>query len=91
MKFNLGLGVALVAAMALSLLAGKVWIPPSAFTTADPRWLIIIELRLPRTLLAALVGAGLGVSGAAMQGYLRTPLADPGLFGVSLHLLLVLL
>ena len=83
MKFNLGLGVALVAAMALSLLAGKVWIPPSAFTTADPRWLIIIELRLPRTLLAALVGAGLGVSGAAMQGYLRNPLADPGLFGVS--------
>ena len=83
MKFNLPLGLALVAAMALSLLAGKVWIPPSAFSSTDPRWLIIIELRLPRTILAALVGAGLGVSGAAMQGYLRNPLADPGLFGVS--------
>ena len=83
MKFNLGLGVALIAAMALSLLAGKVWVPPLAFTSADPRWLIIFELRLPRTILAALVGAALGLSGAAMQGYLRNPLADPGLFGVS--------
>lgn len=83
MKFVIGLGMALIAAMALSLLAGKVWIPPAAFTTADPRWLIILELRLPRTVLAALVGAALGLSGAAMQGYLRNPLADPGLFGVS--------
>jgi len=42
-----------------------------------------MELRLPRMLLGVIVGAGLGVSGAAMQGYLRNPLADPGLFGVS--------
>ena len=83
MKFVAGLGVSLVVAMMLSLLAGKVWIPPSAFNSADPRWLIILELRLPRTVLAALVGAALGLSGAAMQGYLRNPLADPGLFGVS--------
>ena len=83
MKFNAGLAIALLIAMALSLLAGKVWIPPSALATTDPRWLIIAELRLPRTVLAALVGAGLGLSGAAMQGYLRNPLADPGLFGVS--------
>ncbi|OYY91415.1 MAG: ABC transporter permease [Sphingomonas sp. 28-66-16] len=69
--------------MALSLLAGKVWLPLSAWDSADPRWLIIVELRLPRTVLAALVGAALGMSGAAMQGYLRNPLADPGLFGVS--------
>jgi iron complex transport system permease protein len=82
-KFVVGLGVALLAAMALSLLAGKVWIPPTTLASADPRWLIIFELRLPRTLLAALVGAALGLSGAAMQGYLRNPLADPGLFGVS--------
>ena len=83
MKFNAGLAIALLIAMALSLLAGKVWIPPSALATTDPRWLIIAELRLPRTVLAALVGAGLGLSGAAMQGYLRNPLADPGLFAVS--------
>ncbi|WP_188945768.1 FecCD family ABC transporter permease, partial [Polymorphobacter multimanifer] len=74
---------ALVAAMLLSLLAGKVWVPLSAWTDDDPRWLIIAELRMPRTVLAALVGGALGLSGAAMQGYLRNPLADPGLFGVS--------
>jgi iron complex transport system permease protein len=42
-----------------------------------------MELRLPRACLGALVGAALGMAGAAMQGYLRNPLADPGLFGVS--------
>ncbi|MBY0284957.1 MAG: iron ABC transporter permease [Sphingomonas sp.] len=69
--------------MLLSLIAGKVWVPPAILGSDDPRALIIMELRLPRTLLAALVGAALGMSGAAMQGYLRNPLADPGLFGVS--------
>ena len=82
-RFNLALAAALLTAMALSLVAGKVWLPLSAWHGSDPRWLIIMELRLPRTVLAALVGAGLGLSGAAMQGYLRNPLADPGLFGVS--------
>ena len=41
------------------------------------------EIRLPRALLGLLVGAALGLSGAAMQGYLRNPLAEPGLIGVS--------
>jgi iron complex transport system permease protein len=41
------------------------------------------EIRLPRTLLALLVGASLGLSGAALQGLLRNPLADPGLTGAS--------
>jgi iron complex transport system permease protein len=44
---------------------------------------MIAELRLPRTVLAMVVGASLGISGAAMQGYLRNPLADPALFGIS--------
>lgn len=83
LPLNLGLCVAILAAMLLSLVAGKVWIPLDAWVAGDPRWPIIAELRLPRTVLAALVGAGLGLSGAAMQGYLRNPLADPGLFGVS--------
>jgi iron complex transport system permease protein len=74
---------ALILAAALSLLAGKVWIPPAAFVVGDARWPIIAELRLPRTVLALLIGGGLGLAGAAMQGYLRNPLADPGLFGVS--------
>ncbi|PIE15046.1 MAG: ABC transporter permease [Rhodobacterales bacterium] len=51
--------------------------------TGTPMTLVMREIRLPRALLAALVGAGLGLSGAAMQGYLRNPLADPGLIGVS--------
>ena len=41
------------------------------------------EIRLPRMILAVMIGASLGVAGAAMQGYLRNPLAEPGLIGVS--------
>ncbi|MCW8906675.1 MAG: iron ABC transporter permease [Sedimenticola sp.] len=43
--------------------------------------LILTEIRLPRTLIALVTGATLGVSGAAMQGLLRNPLASPGLIG----------
>ncbi len=45
--------------------------------------IIIIEVRLPRAILALLIGGALGLSGAALQGYLRNPLAEPGLIGVS--------
>ena len=45
--------------------------------------LIIGEIRLPRTLIALAVGAALGLSGAALQGLLRNPLADPSLVGAS--------
>jgi iron complex transport system permease protein len=45
--------------------------------------LILMHLRLPRLLVAGLVGAALGISGAVMQGLFRNPLADPGLIGVS--------
>lgn len=44
---------------------------------------IIGEVRLPRTLLALLVGAAMGLAGAALQGLLRNPLVDPGLIGAS--------
>lgn len=44
---------------------------------------ILWEVRLPRLMLAWVVGASLGVSGAALQGYLRNPLAEAGLLGVS--------
>ena len=64
----------------LSLLAGRVWIDPATTPNAT---LILMELRLPRAVLAVVVGAGLGAAGAAMQGYLRNPLADPGLFGIA--------
>lgn len=45
--------------------------------------LVLFTIRLPRTLLAMLVGAGLAVAGAMIQGLFRNPLADPGLIGVS--------
>lgn len=44
---------------------------------------VLLNLRIPRTLLGAFVGAALAVSGAMMQGMFRNPLADPGLIGVS--------
>ena len=50
---------------------------------AAARGLILTEIRLPRALLGAFVGAALGLSGAALQGYLRNPLAEPGVIGVS--------
>ena len=69
----------------LSLSAGRVWTPPGAWLHfgQDPRWTVVFQLRLPRTLLGVLVGAALGASGAALQGYTRNPLADPGVLGVS--------
>jgi iron complex transport system permease protein len=48
-----------------------------------PLTLVMREIRLPRALLALMIGGSLGLAGAAMQGYLRNPLADPGLIGVS--------
>ena len=45
--------------------------------------LIVLEIRLPRALLGLTVGATLGLCGAALQGLLRNPLAEPGLIGIS--------
>ena len=57
---------------------GDVW---HGRTTVES--LILFDIRLPRALLAALVGATLGLAGAALQGLLRNPLAEPGIIGVS--------
>ena len=74
----------LVILATISMMAGRVWVPFSVWTQIDdPRWAIIADLRLPRTILGILVGAALGLSGAALQGYTRNPLADPGVLGVS--------
>jgi iron complex transport system permease protein len=75
-----GLIVAVALAVPFSLLAGRVWLDPSSTPNAV---VILAELRLPRAVLALIVGAGLGAAGGAMQGYLRNPLADPGLFGIA--------
>jgi iron complex transport system permease protein len=53
------------------------------FPPGEAGAIIFREIRLPRALLGALVGASLGLSGAALQGYLRNPLAEPSLVGVS--------
>jgi iron complex transport system permease protein len=74
--------IALAITLPLSLLAGRVWINPFDPQTTNAA-IILLELRLPRAILALAVGAGLGGAGAAMQGYLRNPLADPGLFGIA--------
>jgi iron complex transport system permease protein len=53
------------------------------FGGEGPLPLVMREIRLPRALLGLMIGASLGLAGAAMQGYLRNPLAEPGLIGVS--------
>lgn len=81
--------VAVVGSVLLSLTLGAVAIAPKqmglwVLGTADPQTqMIIAQLRLPRALLAAAVGALLAVCGAATQGLFRNPLADPTLIGVS--------
>jgi iron complex transport system permease protein len=74
-----GLALLVLALALLSLLVGAAGfgLPPHAAQ------LILVEIRLPRTLLAILVGGGLGLTGAALQGYLRNPLAEPGVIGIA--------
>jgi iron complex transport system permease protein len=72
-----------VTAFLLSLMAGKVWISPSDWFADSANGWIMAELRLPRAILGLGIGAVLGLSGAVLQGYLRNPLADPTVIGVS--------
>lgn len=79
----------LVAALVLSLLLGSVTLPLDrviaalALRASDGDQLVVWQIRLPRALAAAAVGGALGMSGAALQGLLRNPLAEPGILGVS--------
>ncbi len=82
--------VVLIALCYLSLAIGAritpldaVWSAVTSYDPTNPDHLVIIELRLPRTILGLLVGAALGLSGAVMQGVTRNPLADPGILGVN--------
>lgn len=80
--------LALVAGL-LSIAVGSAAIPPGRLLAAltgdgDPVVrAIVLDLRLPRTLLALSVGAMLGLAGAALQGFLRNPLAEPSVLGAS--------
>jgi len=83
-----GLGLALGLAFLVSLGIGPAAGPGATLTglfdeRAGVMGLIILEVRLPRTLLGLVVGVTLGLSGAALQGFLRNPLAEPGLIGVA--------
>ncbi|NEU04598.1 FecCD family ABC transporter permease [Clostridium senegalense] len=49
----------------------------------DPQWLVIWNVRIPRTIVGILVGINLSISGAILQGVMRNPLADPGIIGIS--------
>jgi iron complex transport system permease protein len=83
--FALAVIVALLLATALGtipLSLAQVW--SALLGRGDPAAITVVQvLRLPRAVLAALIGAGLGMSGAALQGTMRNPLAEPYLLGVS--------
>ena len=86
LNFLLAIGLLAVAAVAVAL--GEVQLSPGQYAEAfgspgSPAAQILWEVRAPRVLTAALVGACLGLSGALLQGLLRNPLADPGVLGVS--------
>ena len=82
-----GLSLTLAALFLLSLFIGSNPIPlfqaarDALLDTPSTIALILSEVRLPRALIAIVTGATLGLSGAAMQGLLRNPLASPGLVG----------
>jgi len=82
-RFNLLLALLVAQLFVASLFAGKVWISPALWLSNGPAVWIIAELRLPRAILGLGVGATLGLAGAVLQGYLRNPLADPSLVGIS--------
>ncbi|MFY9210881.1 MAG: iron ABC transporter permease [Aestuariivita sp.] len=89
MRVALGLVALCGVLFVMSLVSGQVTAgigeSLSALFARDglPLSVVMQEIRLPRALLAVMVGASLGMAGAAMQGLLRNPLAEPGLIGVS--------
>ena len=68
---------------AISLVTGQVPVSAAQSLAAlfandgTPLSVVMQEIRLPRAILAGMIGASLGAAGAAMQGYLRNPLAEP--------------
>lgn len=89
-RLILPLGVAILVGLAgLSLATGPTAVPVLAglsdwlLGVTSPAAMVIGEIRLPRTLLSLAVGAALGLAGAALQGLLRNPLAEPSLTGAS--------
>jgi iron complex transport system permease protein len=73
------LTIFLLAAVVLSLFLGSVYISPGELFKSEIFW----QIRLPRVILAALIGLLLSTSGVILQGILRNPLADPYILGIS--------
>jgi iron complex transport system permease protein len=85
-RLNVALAAIVLVLMLASLMVGPAGLSPRGVLAAliggdGAGGLIVREIRLPRALLAALIGATFGLSGAALQGLLRNPLAEPALFG----------
>jgi len=81
-----GLGLAVLVALLVAAMSGHIGLSPRVLLGEWPTplaWQVWWQLRLPRLILAALVGAMLAGSGAAMQGLFRNPLADPTLLGLA--------
>lgn len=76
-----------LAALSIVALAAALWLGPTQignpFAADDITRTIVWDIRLPRALTAWLAGAALGLTGAALQGLLRNPLADSGVLGLS--------
>src|SRR5690606_34478288 len=86
LKLNASLAALLLALACVSLMIGPASLTPRAVVAAlldgeGIAGLIVREIRLPRTILALAIGATLGLAGAALQGLVRNPLAEPALFG----------
>jgi iron complex transport system permease protein len=75
------LALLVVALFLVSVATGPAWWPWRLGEQVG--WSIVLDLRLPRAVLGVLVGAALGLSGAVLQAWLRNPLAEPGVIGVS--------
>ena len=88
-RLNLLLLLATVGAVLAACVLGSTPLGPDRLADAlllrgsQADQLVLWQIRLPRALCAALVGAALGASGAALQGLLRNPLAEPGVLGVT--------
>lgn len=87
LRVNLALAgvalLALLAALALHNGWADLWRLGQPGPEGELARILVLEIRLPRILAAFGVGAALGLAGAALQGLLRNPLADPGVLGVS--------
>lgn len=88
-RLELGLCLVVLLLLLLSLLVGPAGLSPRESLAGllagggEAATIILREIRLPRALLAAGVGFSLGLSGAVLQGFLRNPLAEPGVIGIS--------